>query len=828
MKKGHLMIEIEIDGKKIIATPGEMIIQAADRHDIYIPRFCYHKKLSIAANCRMCLVEVEKAPKTLPACATPVVQGMKVFTQSDKTIESQKAVMEFLLINHPLDCPICDQGGECELQDLSMGYGKGVSRYHVGKRSVKDKNLGPLIASEMTRCIQCTRCVRFGNEIAGMPELGAIGRGERLEITTYVEQSISSELSGNMIDVCPVGALTNKPYRFTARAWEMKQHESIAPHDCLGSNIYLHTRGEEYTSQRHVMRVVPRENETINETWLSDRDRYAYQALQSERRLLNPRLRQNQTWQEVDWQTALQNMKQCLSEVIRTYGVEKIGAMISPNASLEEGFLFQQWLRGLGIQNIDHRLHQSDFHHEDEPAIFPPLGDLSIAEFERLDGLLLVGSNVRHEQPLLAHRIRQAVKKNQAQIFCLNPVVYDMNFPVASYECVGGNTLLLTLAKILKALQLLCSDITLPAELINFLSTIKVDATAEKIAKELQKAKNGSIVLGAYALNHPQSFSIRLLAHYISQCGELKFATLPEGANTYGLSLSGVLPHRGVMNQPLQKSGLNAKQMFEEKLPAYILFNVEPELDSSFSEMAFEALNSASLVIVFSPFLGHGQEKYAHVLFPVASFAETEATYVNAEGIWQSVAAAATPSGEALPGWKAIVECSRSLTSEPCLEADVELVRDTLKAQYETMISNLNKSRVQTAQKDLKHLIMVLTQCLTEHNQAQLMRVGEWGMYCVDSMVRHAEALQATIPKEWTSIRINSKLAQKLNLYPLNIREGEISGLVIAEQGNSRISLPLVIDERIADDQVFIPMGLAETAGFGEAMGKVKLTTISE
>ena len=339
------MIEIEIDGKKLQAAPGTMIIQVADEAGIYIPRFCYHKKLSIAANCRMCLVEVEKAPKTLPACATPITPGMKVFTQSEKTIFSQKAVMEFLLINHPLDCPICDQGGECELQDLSMGYGKGISRYNQGKRSVKDKNLGPLIASEMTRCIQCTRCVRFGEEIAGMRELGATGRGEQMEIGTYIQHAIRSELSGNVIDVCPVGALTSKPYRFTARAWEMRQHKAVAPHDCLGSNIFIHTRGEEYSEVRRVMRVVPRENEQINETWLADRDRFSYEAINSAKRVLRPLIKYQGQWREVDWNTALNETVSRLMAVIQAAGPEKIGALISPSATLEECYLLQKLLR---------------------------------------------------------------------------------------------------------------------------------------------------------------------------------------------------------------------------------------------------------------------------------------------------------------------------------------------------------------------------------------------------------------------------------------------------------------------------------------------------
>ncbi|HWQ93899.1 MAG TPA: NADH-quinone oxidoreductase subunit NuoG, partial [Gammaproteobacteria bacterium] len=439
------MINLEIDGKSVQARDGVMLIEAADEAGIPIPRFCYHKKLSIAANCRMCLVDVEKAAKPLPACATPVTEGMKVYTQSTKAIMAQKGVMEFLLINHPLDCPICDQGGECELQDLAMGYGASGSRYQEKKRVVKDKDIGPLIMTDMTRCIHCTRCIRFGQEIAGLMELGATGRGEHMEIGTYIEKAMVSELSGNVIDLCPVGALTSKPFRYTARAWEMAQRETIAPHDSVGSNLYLHVRDNK------VMRVVPRENEEINEVWISDRDRFSYQSLNSPDRLQVPMIKRQGVWEETDWNTALQAVVKGLRGVIQSHGAGHVGALVSPSATLEEMYLLQRLMRGLGTNSIDHRLRQTDFNDQESAPLFPSLGT-SIAELQQLEAALLIGSNVRSEQPIIAHRLRQATQGNSARLMFINPVDYDFAFPVAEKIITDPAGMVRALAGIAKAL----------------------------------------------------------------------------------------------------------------------------------------------------------------------------------------------------------------------------------------------------------------------------------------------------------------------------------------------------------------------------------------
>ncbi|HAO24900.1 MAG TPA: NADH dehydrogenase (quinone) subunit G, partial [Methylophaga sp.] len=477
------MVNIEIDGIPLKVDSGKMIIQAADEAGIDIPRFCYHKNLSIVANCRMCLIEVDNARKALPACATPVANGMKVFTQSETALAAQRGVMEFLLINHPLDCPICDQGGECELQDLSLGYGSGISRFSEKKRVVKDKDIGPLVQTDMTRCIHCTRCVRFGQEIAGIKELGATGRGEHMEIGTYVEHSLASELSGNIIDLCPVGALTSKPFRYKARAWEMTSHPSIALHDAVGSSIDLHTR------QNDVMRVVARDNESVNQSWISDRDRFSYLGLKHPDRLLNPMIKQNGEWQTTDWQTALEFAVDGLKHVKAKNGADQIAGLISPTATLEEAYLFQKWLRAFGSQNIDHRLRQLDF----SDAAHEQFAPISLADVEDSDAIVLLGCNVRSEAPMLAHRIRQSA--------CAGGLVSDINFfktdllmPVDRQVVVNSAQLFTLLSGIAKALLHL--DANAAKTWQHLMREQAASATEQNIAMQLANAEKALIVVG--------------------------------------------------------------------------------------------------------------------------------------------------------------------------------------------------------------------------------------------------------------------------------------------------------------------------------------------
>ena len=478
------LLDIEINGKPCKAKPGAMIIEVADEAGILIPRFCYHKKLSIAANCRMCLIEVEKAPKPLPACATPVMDGMKVSTKSPYAMQAQKSVMEFLLINHPLDCPICDQGGECELQDVAMGYGRDLSRFNERKRVVKDQDLGPLIATDMTRCIHCTRCVRFGDEIAGLPELGSTGRSEDLKIGTFIEQNMESELSGNVIDVCPVGALTSKPFRFRARAWEINQRDTISPHDGVGSNLHVHIK------QGKVVRVVPRENDAINEAWISDRDRFSYEGLYSEERLDAPQLKRDGKWHQVDWETALGAAAEGLRKVSEAHGAAQLAAICSPSSTLEETYLLQKLMRSLGSGNVDHRLRQHDVSDQDEMPLAPWLGQ-SLASLESNDVTLLVGCDVRREQPMINHRLRKSVLAG-GKVIAVNPVNFEFNYELDAVIVTSPAGMVQELAALAKAAGKKRSSLS------KLLADIEPSDNHENIAKRMKTAGNCSVILGAY------------------------------------------------------------------------------------------------------------------------------------------------------------------------------------------------------------------------------------------------------------------------------------------------------------------------------------------
>ena len=596
------IVNIEVDGKPVEARPGQMIIEITDEIGAYVPRFCYHDKLSVAANCRMCLVDVEGAPKPIPACAQPVSEGMKVFTKSPRAIAAQKATMEFLLINHPLDCPICDQGGECELQDLAIGYGRDVSRYNDGKRVVKDKNLGPLVSTDMTRCIHCTRCVRFGEEIQGKPQLGTTLRGENVEISTYVEQNIDHELSANIIDLCPVGALNNKPYRYSARAWEMVQHATVAPHDCVGTNIFAHVlRGT-------IKRIVPRTNEAINESWIPDRDRFSYEAIYSPDRLLRPRIKESGVWRDLEWEDALEAAAGALKDG------NSAGLLASPSATVEEGHLLSRLADHLGTANIDHRIERRDFSDQDNDPAFPWLG-CSIAELEDQDAIFVIGSNIRQEAPILAHRIRKAALGGASVSFA-SRVEHEYFFDVDHYLSGAG--------------------------LVDLLSAKAVEPILEK----LSKADNALVLLGNIAGRHVAFSAVRALAAEIAEKSGAKLGTLSPGANSAGLSLAGVLP-RGT-------EGQHAGAMLDESLDTVMLLGVEPDADIHATEDAVSKLAKQQFVIALTPFVSDALIEAADLLLPVGTFAETSGTYVNVEGTWQSFAGVANPVGEARPAWKVL------------------------------------------------------------------------------------------------------------------------------------------------------------------------------
>ncbi len=634
------MVNIEIDGKKIHAREGSMVIEAADDAGINIPRFCYHKKLSIAANCRMCLVEVEKAAKPLPACATPVTDGMKIFTRSTKAVAAQKGVMEFLLINHPLDCPICDQGGECELQDVALTYGSDVSKYAESKRVLANKDFGPLIGGDMTRCIHCTRCVRFGTEIAGIDEMGTIGRGEHMEIGTFVQYSLSSELSGNIIDLCPVGALTSKPFRYVARAWELVQRDSIAPHDCVGSNIHVHVKHD------RVVRVVPRENEEINETWLSDRDRFSYEGLNSAARIQAPMIKVEGEWQEIDWETALHRAVDGLKQV----GSDDIGALASPVSTLEELYLLQKLMREIGCGNIDHRLKQTDFSDQEAAPVFPWLGQ-AISDLEDNDAVLLIGADVARDQPIIGHRLRKAALGG-GKISSVSPADFSCHFPQLA-SCVSTN-MLEELVAIAKALLDKSAKTAAPEGFAALGKSVEVTDSHERIAESLRNGQSTSVLMGEAAINDAQFSAIRSIAILIAELSDSRPGYLPAGGNGAGAWQAGALPHRKAGGRPASVNGKNIAQMLASDMKAYLLLNTEPETDCADTGAARAAMEKAAFVVSLSPYSSDAVMAYADVILPVSPFTETSGSFVNAEGRRQSFEGVVPPLGESRPAWKVL------------------------------------------------------------------------------------------------------------------------------------------------------------------------------
>ncbi len=787
------MADIEINGKPIKARDGAMVIEAADEAGITIPRFCYHEKLSVAASCRMCLVEVEKAPKPLPACATPVTDGMKVWTNSPRALAAQKNVMEFLLINHPLDCPICDQGGECDLQDIAVGYGNDVSRFAEIKRVVKGKDIGPLIATDFTRCIHCTRCVRFGQEIAGIRELGATGRGEHMEIGTYVEKSVSSELSGNIIDICPVGSLTSKPFRFTARPWELTDCATIAPHDCVGSNLVLQTR------RNRVMRALPRRNEAVNEVWISDRDRFSYIGLNSTDRLQTPMVKEGGEWREADWNTALERVVKGVRKVVDSHGPEQLGALVSPSATLEEMYLLQKLVRGLGCANIDHRLRQSDFSDQDLLPAFPWLGQ-SIEELERVDAALLVGSNVRKEQPMLGHRLRKAALAG-ASVMVVNPVDFPFNFPVSERLIGGPEQMVRALAAIAKALLDITGE-TPPEGLAALLENLSVGDTELAMAERLKAAENATVLLGAQALGCRQLSALRALSALVARLSGARFGVLPEGANSSGAWLAGAVPHRGPVGEETPITSLvNASAMFEHPLKGYILMGIEPELDCAHPAAAMEGLQGAEFVVVLTSFVNERMKRYADVLLPVSPFSETSGTFVNIEGRWQSFAGAVSPLGESRPAWKVLRVLGNLFDLDGFEYTSSEQVRDELRGSAGQMEPSAE----------------VAWRCPADFNipSGHLHRIGEVPIYATDALVRRSQPLQETVDAKPAAVYVNDSVAAGLG-----IAEGD---RVRVTQGECSVQLPVVIDERVAAGCAVIPAAMPETAALGAIHGPVEI-----
>ncbi|MPT41448.1 MAG: NADH-quinone oxidoreductase subunit G [Achromobacter sp.] len=772
------MVELTVDGNKVEVPEGSMVMHAAQKVGLYVPHFCYHKKLSIAANCRMCLVEVEKAPKALPACATPVTNGMVVHTCSEKARAAQKSVMEFLLINHPLDCPICDQGGECQLQDLAVGYGGSSSRYQEEKRVVFHKDLGPLVsAEEMSRCIHCTRCVRFGQEIAGVMELGMLGRGEHSEITTFVGRSIESELSGNMIDICPVGALTSKPFRYSARTWELARRRSVSPHDSLGANLVIQVKGD------RVMRVVPFEDEAVNECWISDRDRFSYEGLNSEDRLSAPMIKGTDgKWQEASWADALQAVAQGLSRVRDSFGAGQIGALASEYATTEEYALLGRLVRSLGSENIDFRLRQTDAAFDASLTGAPWLG-MPIAELDNLDRVLVVGSFLRKDHPLMAQRLRQAAKRG-TQILMVDSAADDPLMPVTARITVAPSELARALAEVAVALAQ-AKEQAVPAE---FASVVPGD-NAKAIAASLASGANTAVLMGNLAVASAQASTLAANGRAVAGLAGGKFGFLTSGGNTVGGYLAGAVPGKG---------GKNAAAMLAEPLKAYVVLHAEPLLDADNGQQAIAALRGAQFAVALTPYRSAAAE-WADVMLPVSPFTETSGTYVNAQGLAQSFKGTVAPFGQTRPAWKVLRVLGNVLHLAGFDDETSESVRDTaLAGGVEARLSN-----------DIK-APLGLGQALTG-----LERVADVPIYRSDAMVRRSEPLQAAPASKLPAARMNGNTLTSLGLTAgVKVR---VTG------GQGAVELETVQDDAVADRAVRIAAAFENTAALGGAFGQLSV-----
>ena len=776
------MIELELDGRQVTVTEGSMVMHAADAAGTYVPHFCYHKKLSIAANCRMCLVDIEKMPKPMPACATPVTNGMVVRTQSAKAVNAQKSVMEFLLINHPLDCPICDQGGECQLQDLAVGYGASASRYQEEKRVVFHKDVGPLISMEgMSRCIHCTRCIRFGQEVAGVMELGMIHRGEHSEITTVAGTTIDSELSGNMIDICPVGALLSKPFLFKARTWELSRRKSVSPHDSTGTNLVVQVKSG------RVMRVVPLENDAVNECWIADRDRFSYEALNSSARLTRPMIKQGGVWSEVDWTTALDYVADGLKRVRAEFGTDGMGALAHPGSTLEELHLLAKLVRGLGSENIDHRMRHADFSNT-APAGHARWLGTSVASLSRLDRAFVIGSFLRKDHPLLAQRLRQAARRG-AQVHSLHAVHDDWLMPMAQQMTVAPSAWPQALADVAMAVAAACG-IQAPV-------AGELRAETQAIAASLLDGERKALLLGHAAAQHPQAGVLLALANWIAEHTGATVGYLGEGGNAVGAQLVGALPGLG---------GLHAGQMLNQPMKALLLLNTEPVLDAADAAAARSALAGSGLVVAMTPFkdLDLGLADVADVLLPIAPFTETAGTFVNAEGRVQSFHAVVKPLGDARPAWK-VLRVLGNMLGLPGF--DQETAEDVL-AQA------LGDTATIAARLDNRSITAIDVTPFT----TGLQRIADVPIYATDAIVRRATSLQLTADARPPQAGLPTALWQRLRL--------QSGDKVLLEQGGAALVMDALEDATLAPDTVRVAAGHPATASLGAMFGAIAVEKV--
>ena len=756
------MPTIKIDGKSIEVEPGQMLIEAAESVDVTVPRFCYHKKLSIAANCRMCLVEVEGAPKVVPACATPVSDGMVVNTRSTKAITAQKAVMEFLLINHPLDCPICDQGGQCELQDVAMGYGSDLSTFSEGKRAVPDQDIGPLIQTEMTRCIHCTRCVRFGDEVAGIREMGATGRGEHVRIGTFLEKSIDSNLSGNVIDLCPVGALTSKPFRYRARAWEMTERDAVASHDCLGSNVHVHIR------RNVVQRVAPRENEVLNEVWLSDRDRFSYEGYNSSERLSQPQIKVDGEWKTVCWEKALSHVANKTASIAQASGPDALGFIASPNATVEEAYLLQKIARFIGTNNVDHRLRLADTSAQTAMPQMPTIG-ITMPELEQAECVVIIGGNINDEVPLIAQRLRKAALAG-AKIFLVDIDPRDQIFDVAGVIPVSE----LDYVKV-----------------INDLVGDQGTADYKALREALNASQKKHILLGCALQEHPDFGAVTMAAKQLADKVGATYGFVTSGANTAGVSLAGCLPHRAVGGATVPNPGLSALEMFKNPRKAYWVLGNEPEHDSLEPITALSALEQAEFVVCVSPFLSATMHSYADVVLPMALPYETAGAFISGTGQWQNFTAGTDGPGETKPAWKILRVLGNLLEVPGCDYLNTQMVRAAIRSEVESVDFRPESVAVNSA---------------TKFESSKLYCLPYVPQYSVDGVVRRATSLQKTHSAvQARVVRLSAEAAKAQNL-----TDGQMVSVKQNEETQA-ICLPCQIDVSLPANAVVLPWAIKES-----------------
>jgi NADH-quinone oxidoreductase subunit G len=717
----------------------------------------------------------------MPACATPVTQGMVVHTKTDKVIKAQKSVMEFLLINHPLDCPICDQGGECQLQDLAMGYGGGASRYHEEKRVVFHKNVGPLISmQEMSRCIHCTRCVRFGQEVAGAMELGMQHRGEHSEITTFVGQTIDSELSGNMIDICPVGALTSKPFRYAARTWELSRRKSISPHDSTGANLVVQVKANK------VLRVVPLENEDVNECWIADRDRFSYEALNSDQRLHSPMIKQDGQWRSVEWNVALSYVADGLKRIKAEHGVVGIGALASAHRTVEELHLLGQLVRGLGSESIDFRTRHADFANAAPPGRAQWLG-MPIASLSTLDRAFVIGSFLRKDHPLFALRLRQSARQG-GLVMSLHAAHDDWAMPLAASITAAPQDWAQALADVAGYIAS-ANAVAAPAQ-------AQVNEHAERVAQALMSGEHKALLLGNAAAQHPQAATLLALSQWIAAQTGASVGYLTADANTVGAQLVKAMPGAG---------GLNAGQMLSRPMKALLLLDVEPTFDAADSATAQTALAGSGLVVALTSFKDAVLD-HADVLLPIAAFTETAGSFVNAEGRVQSFHGVVQPVGESRPAWKVLRVLGNLLDLPGFKQESAEQVRDEALGDLSSVASRLDNS--------------CAASMVAQASAPGLQRLADVPIYAADALVRRAASLQRTADAKAPVASLPSALWQQLGLHA--------GDLVRVSQGTASVLLPAQQDASLAVNVVRVPAGHIDTAALGAMFGAITVEPVHE